>query len=149
MIKIVELSVILQTCDRLIHCDDRKDNYGNALKCYYRPQRSWGKVMFSQACVILFTREACVVAGGGHAWLPGGYAWLLGGHAWLLGGMHGCQGVCGCWGVCMVKGACIVKGAYMAKGGVHGEGGHVWDMMRYRDTINERAVHILLECILV
>ena len=22
---------------------------------YYRPQRSWGKVMFSQACVILFT----------------------------------------------------------------------------------------------
>ena len=23
---------------------------------FYCPQRSWGKVMFSQACVILFTR---------------------------------------------------------------------------------------------
>ena len=29
------------------------------------------------------------------------------------------------------------------------EGGHVWDMTRYGDTINERAVRILLECILV
>ena len=28
-------------------------------------------------------------------------------------------------------------------------GGHVWDTTRYRDTINERAVRILLECILV
>ena len=28
-------------------------------------------------------------------------------------------------------------------------GGHAWDMTRYRDTINERAVRILLECILV
>ena len=28
-------------------------------------------------------------------------------------------------------------------------GGHVWDMTRYGDMINERAVHILLECILV
>ena len=27
--------------------------------------------------------------------------------------------------------------------------GHAWDMTRYGDTINERAVHILLECILV
>ena len=25
--------------------------------CYYRPQRSWGKVMFLQVCVILFTGE--------------------------------------------------------------------------------------------
>ena len=70
----------------------------NGLNClmqccgYYRPQRSWGKVIFSQASVILFT-------GGGHAWLPGGHAWLQGGHAWLWGacmvawgGMHGCMG---------------------------------------------------------
>ena len=43
-----------------------------------------------------------------------------GGHAWLLqGGMHGCSR------------------------------GHAWDTMRYGDTINERAVRILLECILV
>ena len=28
-------------------------------------------------------------------------------------------------------------------------GGHAWDMTRYGDTINERVVRILLECILV
>ena len=28
-------------------------------------------------------------------------------------------------------------------------GGHAWDMTRYGDTVNERAVRILLECILV
>ena len=72
-----------------------------------------------------------------------GCSW--GGHAWLLlGGMSGCSwgGMCSCswggvhgccWGVCVV-----------APGG-----GHAWDMMRYRETINERAVRILLECILV
>ena len=43
------------------------------------------------------------------------------------GGMHGCPG-----------GACMVA-----------LGGHAWDMMRYGDTVNERAVRILLECILV
>ena len=72
-----------------------------------------------------------MVALGGHVWLlggacvvaAGGHAWLLpGGHAWLLQrGMHGCsQG-----------------------------GGRVWDTTRYGDTVNERAVRILLECILV
>ena len=36
------------------------------------------------------------------------------------------------------------------KGGhVWQKGGHAWDMMRYGDTINEQAVRILLECILV
>ena len=29
------------------------------------------------------------------------------------------------------------------------KGGHAWDTMRYGDAINERAVRILLECILV
>ena len=29
---------------------------------YYRPQRSWGKVMFSQASVILFTEGVCIPA---------------------------------------------------------------------------------------
>ena len=28
-------------------------------------------------------------------------------------------------------------------------GGRAWDTMRYGDTVNERAVRILLECILV
>ena len=69
-----------------------------------------------------------VVAPGGHAWLLGGVCGCLGGHVWLLwGGMHGC-----CWGVCVVA-----------------PGGHAWDTTRYGDTINERAVRILLECILV
>ena len=81
---------------------------------HYRPQRSWGKVTFSQASVILST--------GGRAWLPGG--------------MPGCQGsVCGCWGVCVVaRGACMVarEGECVVKGGghvwqrrgMHGRGGH-------------------------
>ena len=62
----------------------------------YRPQRSWGKVMFSRACVILFTgghawlpggacvvARGCVVAGGGVCMVAGGHVWLLGGHVWL------------------------------------------------------------------
>ena len=61
------------------------------------------------------------------------------------GGMHGCGG--GVW----------LQGGLRGKGGVHGEGGLcvvngggcAWDMTRYGDTINERAVRILLECILV
>ena len=87
---------------------------------------------------------ACVVAARGCAWLllggmrgcSEGGAWLLpGGHAWLL------RGVCGC-----CQGACVIAArghAWLLLGG------HAWDMMRYRDTINEWAVHILLECILV
>ena len=59
--------------------------------------------------------------------------------------------------VCMAKGcvhgegACVVKGGCRAKrGGMHGEGGgHAWDTTRYGNMINERAVCILLECILV
>ena len=72
---------------------------------------------------------------GGHVWLPGGMRGCQGacmvarGHAWLLGGMRGC------WGVCLVA------------------RGHVWlagGMRRIRrDTVNKRAVRILLECILV
>ena len=111
---------------------------------FYRPQRSWGKVIFSQASVILSTggrgmrgcqgSGVCVVAGG-HAWLPGGvwlpgeHLWLLGGmhgcrgacvvargHAWLLGGMHGCRGgMCGCQGACMVA-----RGHAWLPGGMHG-----------------------------
>ena len=69
-----------------------------------------------------------------------------GGCAWQRGGMHG------------KAGACVVKGGHAwQKGGMHGkgggcawqEGGHAWDTMRYGDTINERAVRILPECILI
>ena len=52
---------------------------------YYRPQRSWGKVIFSQASVILSTGGGVCVAGGGgvrgrggmHGWgvWQGGCTW--------------------------------------------------------------------------
>ena len=74
---------------------------------------------------------ACVVAlGGVHGCSRGGHAWLL-----LQGGMHGCSG----------------GHAWLLPGG-HAwllPGGRAWDMTRYGDTVNERAVRILLECILV
>ena len=100
---------------------------------------------------------------GGHAWLPEGACMVEGGmhgcqgHAWLLGGM------CGCWGACV-----IVRGGHVwLPGGIHGcwggawllggmhgcGGGHAWlqrGVRRIRrDTVNERAVRLLLECILV
>ena len=97
------------------------------------------------------SRGACMVAPGGvcvvargHVLLLPGVVWLLGGCAWLLPGGH-------VWlllGACMVapRGQCVV-----APGGMHGCSGgvHAWDMTRYGDMINERAVRILLECILV
>ena len=58
--------------------------------------------------------------------------------------MRGCSG--GMRG-CSQGGAWLLR-----RGGVCGcsrGGGHAWDTMRYGDTINERAVRILLECILV
>ena len=63
-----------------------------------------------------------VALGGACVVAPGGHVWLLPGEcAWLLqGGMRGWS-----WGE------------------------HVWDTRRYRDTINERVVPFLLECILV
>ena len=111
---------------------------------------------------------ACVVAPGGHAWL----LWracmvaLGGGHTWFLpGGVHGF-----CWGACMVfaRGCAwfLLGGhawffpgghAWFFPGGMHGfSGGHAWFFLGgggvhriWRDTVNERAVRILLECILV
>ena len=71
-------------------------------------------------------------------------ACMAGGHAWL-GGMHG-------WGACVARGACMAGGvwgwgAYMAGG--------VWhaclpqQILWLWHTVNERAVCILLKCILV
>ena len=62
----------------------------------------------------------CVVRGGMHG---------------VVGGMRGRGGMHGghAWGACMA-------------GGMHGRG-RAWQILR--DTVNERAVHILLECILV
>ena len=49
--------------------------------------------------------------------------------------------------MCGEGGACVVKGgACMVKGGMHGKGGaRAW----YARPVIARAVHILLECILV
>ena len=107
---------------------------------FYRPQRRWGKVIFSEACVKNF------VHGGGHAWqgvymagacMAGGMhgrgvcmaeGGVHGRGVCVAGGMHGRGGMCGrgrhAWqGACMAAGACVA-GACMA-GGVHGRG-HVW-----------------------
>ena len=87
-------------------------------------------------------RGACMVARGGMCGCSGGMRGCsLGGHAWLLpGGMHGCSG----------GHAWLLPGHAWLLWGVCGcSGGHAWDMMRYGDTVNERAVRILLECILV
>ena len=117
--------------------------------------------MFLHVSVILSTGGACMVAPRGHAWLlwGRGHAWLLGGHAWLLQGGHAWL----VWGACVVApgGMCGCSGgvcAWLLWGGMCGcsgghawllLGGHAWDTTRYGDTINERAVRILLECILV
>ena len=119
-----------------------------------------GKVMFSQASVILFTRGACMAGGmvdGVHAWQMGGvhgrwgvhgrgHAWCgwcawQGGHMWQ-GGMHGVGGVHGRGDTCG-RGACMAGGG----GGMHGTGagGHAWHVERPL----QRAERILLECILV
>ena len=119
----------------------------------------------------------CSGGGMGHAWLlwgvcmvVGGCAWLLRSmHVWLLqGGVYGCRGVVtrgGCaWlllGGAWLLGGYVVApgGACMVAWGVHGcsgghawllpGGGRAWDTMTHGDTVNERAVRILLECILV
>ena len=63
------------------------------------------------------------------------------------GDVHGLGGMHGEGGVCVVKGTCVVAGGMRGCRGVHGCRGGVHAIRR--DTINERAVRILLECILV
>ena len=77
--------------------------------CYYRPQRSWGKLIFSEACVnnSVHRGGVCVVAQGGHAWfysggmcgfIRGACMVLFGGqHGFIWGGMRGFI-----WGACVV-----------------------------------------------
>ena len=138
----------------------------------------WGGTCFLQevhacsqgACVVAWggmcgcSQGACMVALGG-AWLLWGACVVApGGYVWLLGGVHCCSRE-----ACVVApgGTCVVAlGAFMVapggmhgcSGGVHGcSGGGAWllwggaalDTTRYGDTVNEWAVRILLECILV
>ena len=83
-------------------------------------------------CVV--AQEVCMVA-----W---GHAWLLPRGMWLLwGGMRGCTGGCV---VAPVGHAWLLPGACMVA-----PGRGAWDTTIYGDTINERAVRILLECYFV
>ena len=117
--------------------------------------------------------------GQGNIFTPVCHSVHRGGMHGCPGGVRGCWGacvvagggMCGCWGACMVAGGCVwlpggvcgCRGAYVVAGG-HAwlpEGhawlpeGHAWlpgggGVRRIRrDTVNERAVRILLECILV
>ena len=133
---------------------------------YYLPQTKFAKVMFLQVSVCPHGGGVCMVAPGGHVWLLWGGACVVA----LEGAVHGCsREVCGCsWGVCMVFwGACMVFSGghvwFFWGACVVFSGGHVWFFLRghawfflgggvhriWRDTVNERAVRILLECILV
>ena len=64
--------------------------------------------------------------------MAGGHVWW--GHAWQ-------EDVCG-RGPCVAKGVCVARG-HAWQGGYHARRGPAWH------TVNERAVGILLECILV
>ena len=134
---------------------------------FYRPQRSWDKVIFSEACVknsvhgrgggMRGRGRAGVHGGGGHA--QGGC--VVGGHVWqgrvCMAGGHVCCGGCVCggghawqeghvWGACMARGMC---GRGCMAGGACMPHTPPWKTLRPRHTVNERAVRILLECILV
>ena len=80
---------------------------------------------------------------------------MVGGGCIAGGGMAGGRGCAWQGGMCG-NGACMVGGVH-GMGGVHGRG-HVWhggSCMAFtlwqilQDTVNEQAVRILLECILV
>ena len=116
-------------------------------KSYYRPQRSWGKVIFSQASVILSTGggiPACLAAGGCYPsmhcrWyssMPCSRG-VLSQHALQQGkpAPRGVPGLVGAWsgGVCYRR--------VCSKGGVPGGEPPKRPLLR--------AVCILLECILV
>ena len=96
----------------------------------YRPQRSWGKVIFSQASVILLTggggscgRGACVAEGCVHG---GGCAWQGGVHG--RGGVHGEGGMHGEGAVAWQRWGCMAGGVHSRgcawqRGGMCGKGG--------------------------
>ena len=122
--KIYMQSYMNYTCNPVF-----ESNYGNhsfqRMTHIYRPQ-PWGKVIFSEACVKNSVHSGGMRGGGGVA---GGmhdrreHAWQ---GACMVGGVHG-------------RRACVA-------GGMHG-GGCAWQILW--DTVNEWAVRILLECILV
>ena len=102
--------------------------------CYYRITHCY-----------VFTGVCLSMGGGWHAW-----------QGVCVGGMHGrghaWWGACVAGGACMARGACVAGGACMARGacilgGMCGKGGCACQTVQ--DTVNEWAVCILLEYILV
>ena len=131
----------------------------------------WGHAWFYSGGMYRFIQGACMVALGGVHGCSGGACMVApGGHAWLLqGGLRGFiqRGVHGfiwghAWfylGVCawfysgghvwFYSGVCMVL--FRGHAWFY-SGGHAWFFQFFRiqwDTVNEWAVHILLECILV
>ena len=97
-------------------------------------------VLFGGACMVLFGGHVWFYSGGVHGFIwRGMHGFIRRGHAWFYSG--GVRGFI--WGACMVLfGGC----AWFYSGG------HAWFFQFFWiqwDTVNERAVHILLECILV
>ena len=90
---------------------------------FNRPQRSCGKVMFSQASVILFKGggRPCVAGGmcdgvGSACWGLRAGVCVLGGYAWqgrgaCMAGEGACMALRHVWrGACMARGACVAGG---------------------------------------
>ena len=94
----------------------------DSVQCCYRPQRIWGKVIFSQASVILSTRGAAIpacIAGGIPACLVGEVLSQL---ALQVVSQHALQGVCGI-PACIAGGipACLAGGCLLLGGLLWGE----------------------------
>ena len=128
----------IETCS-LWGTDCRKAGawYATEMPSCYRPQTKFAKVMFLQMSV-------CPWGGNRRGGVHGGGACMVGGCAWQ-GGM--CGGGHAWWGACMAGGMHGRGHAWwggMCGGGV---GWRAWQILR--DTVNERAVRILLECLLV
>ena len=75
---------------------------------FYRPQRSWGKVIFLEACVKNSVHGGGGGGRGGRAWRGGGIAWWV---ASVAGGVHGGG-----------EGACMANS--QSAGGTHPTGMH-------------------------
>ena len=110
-------------------------NYFSGTVSFYRPQRSWGKVIFLHVSVILFT------VGGGYPSMPCRFP---GPH--LRGNLRGLAREVSrphTWG----GPGCLLWGGGACSKGVPAPGGGVETPPPWRLLL--RAVRILLECILV
>ena len=104
---------------------------------FYGPQRSWAKVIFSEACV-----KKSVHRGRGFSKFSGGGGLVRGGSPNFRGG-----------GLQFSGAPIFLEGVSNFSGGLQFWGG-VSKFSNFRqppppDTVNEWPVHILLECILV